>query len=140
MDVPGHNHDLSRQELLVPDIIGRLIVVKRRVPSQNNAQYAHWSLYTKERDMWFMLLRAQLPPRHSPEEPVRLILRSFRTRLLDYANLVGGAKAIPDCLKRLGYIKDDSPRWFHCEYFQAVVPKTEERTELEFIPWAGYEE
>jgi hypothetical protein len=122
------------------DPIGRLIVIKRRVPSQNAVQYAHWSAYTKERDMWFLLLRAHLPPRDPPNEPMRVCLRSFRTRLVDYANLVGGAKAIPDCLKRLGYIKDDSPRWFHCEYYQAVVPKTQERTEIEFIPWAGVED
>ena len=116
--------------------LGRLIVVKRRVPSQNASQYAHWSTYTKERDAWFILLRAQLPPRNAPEYPVQLMLRSFRTRLVDYANLVGGAKPIPDALKRLGYIKDDSPRWFFCEYFQAVVPKVEERTEIEFVGWA----
>ncbi len=117
--------------------MGRLIIIKRRVPSQNASQYKHWSAYTKERDTWFLLLRAQLPPREPPNEPVRLMLRSYRTRLVDYANLVGGAKAIPDCLQRLGYIKDDSPRWFHCEYFQTVVPKELERTEIEFIPWSG---
>jgi hypothetical protein len=124
----------------VADLVGRLIVVRRRVPSQNNSQYSHWSTYARERDTWFMLLRAQLPPREPPDEPVRLILRSFRTRLVDYANLVGGAKPIPDSLIRLGYLKDDSPRWFYCEYFQSTVAKSEERTELEFIPWAGSEE
>ena len=68
---------------------------------------------------------------------MRLLLRSYRTRLVDYANLVGGAKPIPDCLIRLGYLRDDTPRWFHCEYFQCQVTKAEERTELEFLPWAG---
>jgi hypothetical protein len=115
--------------------LGRLIVIKRRVPSQNASQYAHWSTYTRERDAWFILLRAQLPPRAAPEYPVRLMLRSFRTRLVDYANLVGGAKPIPDCLIRLGYLKDDSPRWFSCEYQQHRVAKAEERTELEILPW-----
>jgi hypothetical protein len=80
-----------------------------------------------------------LPPRDPPGHPIRLSLRSYRTRLVDYANLVGGAKAIPDCLKRLGYIHDDSPRWFFCEYSQIQVPKADERTELEFLPWAGAE-
>jgi ABC-type branched-subunit amino acid transport system ATPase component len=61
----------------------------------------------------------------------------LRTRLVDYANFVGGAKPIPDCLIRLGYLKDDSPRWFHCDYYQSVVPKDQERTELQFVPWAG---
>lgn len=117
--------------------VSRLIVIKRRVPSQNTTMYRHWSAYTAERDAWFVLLRAQLPPRTPPTEPVRIILRSLRTRLVDFANLVGGAKPIPDCLIRLGYIKDDSPRWFNCEYYQSQVPKAQERTEIQFLPWSG---
>ncbi len=120
-------------------ITGRLVVVRRRVPSQNTTQYGHWRTYTKERDTWLMLLRVQLPPRRPPDHPIRMALRSYRTRLVDYANLVGGAKPIPDCLIRLGWIKDDTPRWFHCDYFQFQVPKAEERTEIEFVPWAGVE-
>ncbi len=119
------------------DLLGRLVVIRRCVPSQNTTMYRHWRAYTSERDAWFILLRAQLPPRLPPEQPVRLILRSLRTRLVDYANLVGGAKPIPDCLIRLGYLKDDSPRWFCCDYYQSVVPKGQERTELQFVPWAG---
>ncbi len=119
------------------DLVGHLIIIKRRVPSQNASMYRHWSAYTAERDAWFILLRAQLPPRKPPTEPVRMVLRSLRTRLVDYANFVGGAKPIPDCLIRLGYLKDDSPRWFHCEYYQSKVPKDQERTEIQFLPWAG---
>jgi len=115
--------------------IGRVVVVRRRVPSQNASMYRHWSAYTTERDTWFVLLRAQLPPRSAPDLPVRLLLRSYRTRLVDFANLVGGAKPIPDCLIRLGYLKDDSPRWFRCDYLQTQVAKADERTELEFVPW-----
>ncbi len=113
------------------------ITIHRRVPSQNVSQYAHWRTYTRERDTWFILLRAQLPPRAPCNEPVRLVLHSFRVRLVDYANLVGGAKPIPDGLIRLGYLKDDSPRWFSCDYFQSKVPRGQERTVLEFIPWSG---
>ncbi len=119
------------------DLYDRLVVIHRRVPSQNATMYRHWRAYTSERDAWFLLLRAQLPPQKPPDQPVRMILRSLRTRLVDYANLVGGAKPIPDCLIRLGYIKDDSPRWFNCEYYQSIVPKDQERTELQFMPWAG---
>jgi hypothetical protein len=116
---------------------GRIVVIRRRVPSQNQTQYGHWRAYAKERDMWYALLRAQLSPRLPPDCPVRLSLRSYRTRLVDYANLVGGAKPIPDSLIRLGYLKDDSPRWFHCDYAQTTVPKADERTELEFLTWSG---
>src|SRR3954471_20415593 len=98
-------------------MIGTKIIINRRVPSQNAAQYRHWSVYTQERDAWFILLRAQLPPRQPVNEPMRIVLHSYRTRLVDYANLVGGAKPIPDSLIRLGYLKDDSPHWFSCDYF-----------------------
>ncbi len=114
-----------------------IIIIRRRVPSQNQAQYRHWSTYTRERDAWFLLLRSQLAPRDPPTEPVRLIIHSYRVRLVDFANLVGGAKAIPDCLVRLGYIKDDSPRWFSCDYFQTQVPRGDERTEISFKPWSA---
>jgi hypothetical protein len=120
---------------MADDLFGRLIILKRRVPSQNATQYRHWSYYHAEKEAWFVLLRAQLVPRIAEREPVRIILRSLRTRLVDYANLVGGAKPIPDALKRLGYIHDDSPRWFHCDYYQSQVPKDQERTELQFVPW-----
>jgi hypothetical protein len=117
---------------------GKVFTMARRMASQNQFQYKHWRSYTAERDAWWLLIRSQLPPRSAaPDHPVRLRLHSFRTRLVDYANLVGGAKPIPDVLIRLGYLKDDSPRWFHCDYFQTVVPKAQERTELTFLPWAA---
>lgn len=117
--------------------IGRIITIKRRVPSQNKSQYSHWRHYTRERDAWYVLLRSALSPRGLVEYPVRIAIRSYRNRLVDYANLVGGAKPIPDCLKRLGYLKDDSPRWFRCSYEQFQVPRGEERTEIEFLAWDG---
>ena len=116
----------------------RAIILRRRIPSQNRFQYAHWRAYAAERDAWFVLLRAHLTPRSpAPEFPVRIRLHSFRTRLLDYANLVGGAKPIPDALIRLGYLKDDHPRWFHADYHQTQVAKAEERTELTFCLWSA---
>ncbi len=117
--------------------LGKFITIKRRVPSQNRSQYSHWSRYTKERDAWYVLLRSQLSPIANVETQVRIAIRSYRLRLLDYANLVGGAKPIPDCLIRLGYLKDDSPQWFRCSYEQFQVAKADERTEIEFLAWDG---
>jgi len=111
----------------------RVVVVPRRLPSQNVSHYRHWSVYRKERDIWFVLLRAQLPPRRPVAEPVRAVIRSYRNRLVDYGNLVGGAKMIPDCLIRLGWLADDSPQWFDCRYEQHQVPRADERTEIELL-------
>jgi len=117
-------------------VIGTRVVIVRRLPSQNLSQYRHWRTYTKERDTWFLLLRAQLPPVIQVAEPRRIAIHSYRTRMIDYANLVGGAKPIPDCLVRLGYLRDDSPAWFVCDYHQTRVAKHEERTEISFVPWS----
>ena len=109
------------------------VTIPRRLPSQNNSHYRHWSHYVKERDTWFVLMRSHLPPRQLVEAKVRLHIVSYRNRLVDFANLVGGAKPIPDCLQRLGYIVDDSPKWFDCAYEQIQCPRAEERTEIHFL-------
>jgi hypothetical protein len=111
-----------------------LISILRAVPSQNATTYAHWSKYARERDTWMALLRAQLTPRNPPTVKMRMRIHTYRKRKLDYGNLVGGAKPIPDCLVRLGYLKDDSPDWMECAYAQTVVPKGEERTDIEIWP------
>lgn len=54
---------------------------------------------------------------------------SYRKRLLDYGNLVGGAKPIPDALVALGWLWDDSPEWSEVVYEQVKV-KNGERTEV----------
>lgn len=109
------------------------ITIQRRLPSQNNSHYRHWSHYAKERDLWFVLMRSQLPPQQPQHKKVQLRIVSYRNRLVDFANLVGGAKPIPDCLQRLGYIVDDSPKWFECRYEQIQCPRAEERTEIHFL-------
>ena len=86
------------------------VAIQRKVPSQNQFHYAHWTAYRKERDAWALLLRAQIPQRPAVSFPVQLLIASFRTRLCDYANLVGGAKPIPDCLIQLGWLRDDARR------------------------------
>lgn len=117
--------------------IPHTVTVARRIPSQNATQYRHWSHYRAERDAWFMALRQVLPPRASPPGLVRLAITSYRSRLIDFANLVGGAKPIPDCLARLGWLRDDAPEWFECEYRQVKVPRAEERTEIAFLGGVG---
>ncbi len=66
-----------------------------------------------------------------PGRRVVIAIRSYRARLLDYGNLVAGAKPIPDCLKRLGVIHDDSPKWFDCTYTQYAASPEDRRTEIE---------
>ena len=109
--------------------------IKRRIPSQNKSTYEHWTKYHAERRAWAILMRAALRPLAKPPEHLVVVeIDSFRTRLLDFANLVGGAKPIPDTLIDLNYLRDDSPRWARISYRQHQVPAADERTVLTIHP------
>jgi hypothetical protein len=98
-------------------------------PSVNAWHGAHWRRYRLHFNRWFIQIRARLHPR--PARPDVLIqgrIISYRGRLLDYANLVGGCKPIPDVLKRLGYLKDDSPKWVTLVYAQHLAPVDQRHT------------
>lgn len=110
------------------------VVIAREVPSLNKTMYQHFRAYMTERDHWMVLLRVKLRPRRAPDHRVRMIIHSLRNRLIDYGNLVGGAKPIPDCFQRLGLIRDDSPRWFTCEYRQEAAPKALRCTRITWGP------
>ncbi len=111
-----------------------LITIKRLLPSQNKSAWSHWRVYAKERDVWYAMIRAKLTPRKPPEHKVLVAIVSYRNREIDYGNLVGGAKPIPDALVKLGYLKDDKPKWMECSYKQVMVKKAEERTTIEITP------
>lgn len=113
---------------------GETITIYRRIPSQNDTTYRHWRLYVQEKKQWKIQLRAALKPRlKAPDHLVYLQITSYRNRLLDFANLVGGAKPIPDCLQEMRYLRDDSPEWVKIDYYQQKVPRAEERTEIVFF-------
>lgn len=66
----------------------------------------------------------------------RLVVHSFRTRLIDMSNPY--FKAIEDCLTTHGVIPDDGPKF--CDqpiFLQTRVPKGQERTEVEVLQVEG---
>ena len=113
------------------------ITIKRLLPSQilwvNKRGMGGSLAYKRERDVWYCLLRAALRPKVAPEHLVRVRIISFRSQLLDFGNLVGGSKMIPDGLTILGYLKDDKPKWFHCDYEQRKCPRASVCTIIHLI-------
>jgi hypothetical protein len=111
------------------------LTIRRKLPSANlwtNKQgRAARSIYRKERNEWHILMRSGLTPRHPDQVKVSCRIISYRTHLLDFANLVAGAKPIPDILKTLGYIYDDAPRYFSCVYEQHQCPAAQVRTVID---------
>lgn len=92
------------------------------IASQNQTQYSHWSKYRGYKQRWYKAIPLLSGPVHdlllpwSRWEICRLY--AGRHRELDYGNLVGGCKPIPDALIKIGAIPDDTPRHFECAYTQ----------------------
>ncbi len=111
------------------------IRINRRLPSVNEHMWRSRWVYVEERNTWYTLIRVALVPLSPPEtRPMRLSIVSHRVRLLDVGNLYGGSKMIPDGLKRLGYLVDDSPKWCDLTVTQVQCAKKDEHTTIEMEP------
>lgn len=66
----------------------------------------HWAAYTKVRDKWTWLIRAEKPQKHKGR--VIISFTRFSTARPDWDNLYASFKIIGDSLETLGVIKDDS--------------------------------
>lgn len=109
------------------------ITIRRSIESQNKRDSAHWSKRSRDAKIWYNLIRAQLPPKESPDHLVRIHIISYRNRFVDQANLIGGSKPLPDALVRLGYLRDDSLKWMEATYQQIKCTKDAQRTEILFL-------
>ena len=106
------------------------VVIPRRLPSLNTVHKRHWSVYAREKKIWKVLMLAKLRPQKNPDHMMYLRIVSHRCKLCDVANLVGGAKPIPDLLIDLGYLHDDGPDWMIASYDQVKCKTGFERTEI----------
>lgn len=104
------------------------ITINRRSPPGNKSTFGHWRDYAKERDIWYVLIRAKLPPKAKPHHRVTMKITSYRVQLQDRVNFENGCKPIPDVLVRLGYLRDDSIEWLDDSYTQIKCPRAFEKT------------
>lgn len=102
------------------------MIIKKRIVSQNKRDKMHWAARSKDRDDWasrFCVMvyqtGAQEYLRPKGKRLVRVV--SYRKRLCDIANLIGGAKGMIDALTRSRLIVDDSPQWMDATYEQHKV-------------------
>ena len=71
---------------------------------------------------------------------ISLRITSFRCRLLDYDNLVAGAKSLLDGLAAAGLLPGDDPSQIQTEYLQQKVKhRRAEATVVEILYPEGYE-
>jgi hypothetical protein len=113
-----------------------------RIPSQNLTRKMHWAKRSKLRkdDEW-SLTAAKLDAQRrgqkvwpKPGEHVSVHVHSYRARLLDNGNLIGGAKGLLDALVNVGLATDDRAADMTDTYQQTKVPGAEQRTEIT-ITW-----
>ncbi len=77
------------------------------------------------------------PPPGTAISPPGIVVRitSYRRKLLDFDNLVGGTKYLLDGLRFAKLIPDDSPDQIELQVSQVKVGnETEEKTEIELLP------
>ena len=120
------------------EYIERSVFIAYKIKSQNFSQGHHWAgRYRKYKQDWLLLITSIFGQGHHHEKPrtIRLTVRhdSKRKLIKDYGNLVGGAKPVPDCLTKLGWLKDDSMQWFWCDYRQEVCTGKEEGTRIDLF-------
>lgn len=120
-----------------------VITLRLPVPlvSLNQLKGRHWSARSRGKTEWaeaLMVARARhLAPPTPPEyrqvvEITRLMGRGERE--FDFENLAGGnAKSLIDALTRLGFWRDDSPRWLAREYHQRRATPDEARERVRTI-------
>ncbi len=98
------------------------IEVPRAIPSQNASHKKHWAVYSNELGCWRRTLEPLLRPvlglnlSWSRWHFLRLI--PSRGRVMDYANIVGGCKPIPDAMQEFKVIAGDDPNRFKASYSQ----------------------
>ena len=90
-----------------------------------------WYTYKGYRDSWYKYLRIYFLPRRMKEKRIARCritrIMPHRHRKFDDANFRHGCKPIPDFLKMNGWIVDDSPKWFECEYRQIRLQDSNKR-------------
>jgi Holliday junction resolvase RusA-like endonuclease len=111
------------------------LIIPKKIESQNKFQYSHWIKYKRHKDTWFRAVWDAITDEQRDshgDQKKRVEVVSYRTRLLDRGNLVGGAKPVLDALKHFGLIRDDSPKWIEDIVRQVQKqPDEPERTEIE---------
>lgn len=99
------------------------VFVPKLVKSMNKFKGRHWSYYARIKKGWLSALALMLGrgDHRNAFQHVKITAYWDSTRnFLDDDNFRGGCKPVVDCLKNLGWIKDDSLKWVRVEYVQKI--------------------
>ena len=107
--------------------------IPKKIESQNITNKQHYWKYVKIKNAWLDAVCFFM--RSGNASGYRTIrITSVRKLLLDYGNLVGGAKPLMDAIVKMGHLVDDSPKHSHQIYEQRKKARGEEEgTLIEFV-------
>ena len=98
-----------------------------KILSRNVLDRQHWAVKRKEKQHWCLLVRNQMrlnKVRFTEEKEKHSIeIISYRSRKLDYDNLVGGCKYLIDALIDEKMIYDDAPDYLDIKISQQIDKK-----------------
>src|SRR5271170_7979336 len=91
--------------------------------------------YTWQRTIWALagIKEKATLPKPEAGKKIRVGIHVEHKRLYDEDNLVAGCKVIPDVLKRLAFINDDSPDWIDLQVTQEKSPNMRTILTLELV-------
>ena len=99
-----------------------VLELKMKILSRNILDRQHWAVKRKDKQLWALLIRNQMRLNKikltKDKEKHNIKIISFRSRMLDYDNLVGGCKQLIDAMIQEGLIYDDNPEYLDIEITQ----------------------
>ena len=106
-----------------------IITLPNKVESRNQLDRKHWAVKRKCKGIWALFIRNQMKLRKVRESEVgekfKLTIVSYRKKLLDYDNLVGGCKQLLDACSEEKLIWDDAPKYLDLKVEQHIGKKYE---------------
>lgn len=100
-----------------------IIEIPKRIESQNVYNKWHWSRRAgngknSEKMNWYWNILSACGKRRRKPYPEAYIMSFRKGRLLDEANLIGGAKPLVDAIVDVGLLKDDDVKSCKLHYYQ----------------------
>ena len=106
-----------------------ILTIPQKVESRNVLDRKHWAVKRRNKQIWAVFVRNQMRLKKIREceicEKFELTIISYRKKLLDYDNLVGGVKQLLDACSEEKLIWDDAPKYLNLKVEQHIGKKYE---------------
>ena len=106
-----------------------ILTIPQKVESRNVLDRKQWAVKRRNKQIWAVFVKNQMRLKKIREceigEKFELTIISYRKKLLDYDNLVGGVKQLLDACSEEKLIWDDAPKYLNLKVEQHIGKKYE---------------